>query len=153
MSRRSVPRETVAEALGRRGGCRYGLAGVRMRHEPTGRAFVCGGSMWDQEGNLRLLTRPSQFRPGYEPVGKIGATPIHGIVGFMNGLVPYHPDEILRAEDGRWSSGALLYQARDRVSLLESPRDGKRVDDLSFPVREGGRKVVHWYIVGAEATF
>ena len=46
--------ESVWEACRRRGGCRYGLADVLMKHVPSGRRFVCQGSQWCKDGTLVL---------------------------------------------------------------------------------------------------
>lgn len=53
----------------RRGDCRYGLQGVPMRHNPTEREFVCGGSRWDRDRTLMVLTRREElrFKPGKGP--------------------------------------------------------------------------------------
>lgn len=59
----------------------------------------------------------------------------------------------LKKPDGNWSSGALLYQARKLVPELEDERAGWRVDDFKAPIRDGGRDVVHWHLVRADADF
>jgi hypothetical protein len=58
-----------------------------------------------------------------------------------------------RRPDGKWSSGALMYQAKDRLSDLAEPREGKRVDDIKAPFGGGNRPVVHWYLADADAAF
>lgn len=58
-----------------------------------------------------------------------------------------------RKDDGKWSAPAPLYRARNLVSTLPAPRDGKRVEEFKTPVREGGRDVPHWYLVGGAAAF
>lgn len=55
----------------------------------------------------------------------------------------------IKKDDGRWSSGMLLYQARDRVPDLPAPRDGCEVGEMQQPLRVGGRSIVHWYLVAA----
>lgn len=76
---RFVPGENVAAANERRRGCRAGLYGVHMRHQPTGEEFVCAGSYWDRDGTLWIYTRQG---------------------------TPKSPDEIVRAADcvllSRW---------------------------------------------------
>jgi hypothetical protein len=53
----------------------------------------------------------------------------------------------------RWSSGSVLWEARKRVVGLPEPRNGKRVDDLKTPVRDGGKAVLHWYLADEGAVF
>ena len=55
--------------------------------------------------------------------------------------------------DGKWSGVSSLYDARKAVPNLTDHRAGKRVDDLTAPFREGGRPIVHWYSVDADAPF
>lgn len=55
-----VPGENVAEALARRRNCRYGLAGVQMRHVPTGQEFRCQGTVWGKDDSL--LIYPDKVR-------------------------------------------------------------------------------------------
>jgi hypothetical protein len=55
--------ETVAEACERRGGCRAGLSGLRMKHLPTGREFPCSGSEWGPNQALRLFYRAVPLSP------------------------------------------------------------------------------------------
>jgi hypothetical protein len=52
----------------------------------------------------------------------------------------------VKKDDGRWSSGMLLYQARDRVPDLPAPRDGCEIGEMQQPLRAGGRSIVHWYL-------
>ena len=80
-------------------------------------------------------------RPGPTPLGAIfdeaGAA---GLVG-------------KKRDDGKWSSGALLYQAKDRVPALSEPRHGKRVDNLDAAITSSGRQVKHWYLVATDAPY
>lgn len=93
---------TVAEELELRNNCRFGLTGVRMRHEPTGREFECHGSEWDANTRLLVYATAGHYDPGFEPqpddLGIICAADID--------LGKYHPPEKLRAEDcallSRW---------------------------------------------------
>jgi hypothetical protein len=55
-----------------------------------------------------------------------------------------------KKDDGRWSSGMLLYQARDRVPDLPAPRDGVTIGEMQQPLRYGGRAIVHWYLAASE---
>jgi putative DNA primase/helicase len=57
-----------------------------------------------------------------------------------------------KQDNGRWSSPANIYRAKDVVPSLPEPKGGYRVEELSMPVREGGRNTLHWYLctVGAE---
>jgi hypothetical protein len=59
----------------------------------------------------------------------------------------------VKKTDGNWSSGSLLYQARKFLPQLEEDRAGWKVDDFKAPVRDGGRDVVHWHLVRADAEF
>jgi hypothetical protein len=51
-----------------------------------------------------------------------------------------------KKEDGKWSSGALLYQARDRVPELPHPRNGFEIADMMQVTRFGNRPYTHWYL-------
>jgi hypothetical protein len=111
---------TVQQELDDRGDCRYGLQGVRMRHEPTGRDFVCGGSEWGARGELLVYTRPEQPRPGKSapapPPGPHTAEEyaamtrqelgVYTLQELEDVFQPYAPDEIVRADEcvllSRW---------------------------------------------------
>jgi hypothetical protein len=57
-----------------------------------------------------------------------------------------------KKEDGKWSVPAGLYRAKDAIPNLPEPRGG-RIEELSMPVREGGRNTLHWYLVAIDAAF
>jgi hypothetical protein len=57
-----------------------------------------------------------------------------------------------KKEDGKWSIPAGLYRARDAIPSLPEPRGG-RIEELSMPVRDGGRNTLHWYLVSIDAAF
>lgn len=42
----------------RRGGCRAGLAGLTVRHEPSGQLFVSAGAGWSRGDTLCVYQRP-----------------------------------------------------------------------------------------------
>jgi len=46
---------TVRQLVDWRGGCRYGIAGVKMRHAPTGRVFIAAGTGFNDEGEGEVL--------------------------------------------------------------------------------------------------
>lgn len=58
-----------------------------------------------------------------------------------------------RPEDKKWSNPNALYLAKKAVPNLPAPRNGKRVDDLAFPIRTGGRNIVHWHLVDTDAPY
>ena len=57
---------TVTEELKRRSGVRTGLAGVAMKHVPTGREFTCTGSTWAKDGALMVETCSGDRLPASE---------------------------------------------------------------------------------------
>jgi hypothetical protein len=50
-----------------RGGCRTGLKGVLMLHEPTGQEFECGASRREPDGGLSVVMGREGWKPGREP--------------------------------------------------------------------------------------
>lgn len=58
-----------------------------------------------------------------------------------------------KGSDGKWSGVRLLYTARDRISQLPEPRNGKRIEDFKAATRDGGRELVHWYLTDDSAAF
>jgi hypothetical protein len=51
-----------------------------------------------------------------------------------------------KKDDGRWSSGSVVYAARDRVPDLPAPRADLAISEVEQPIRAGGRSIVHWYV-------
>lgn len=49
-----------------------------------------------------------------------------------------------KKDDGKWSSGRLMYDARARLSELPPPRHGLEVRDRMLSFRPGGKEYVHW---------
>jgi hypothetical protein len=51
--------------------------------------------------------------------------------------------------DGRWSNGTVLHRAADRVPMLPTPRDGKRVERF----QDATTHRWYWQLVGKDAAF
>jgi hypothetical protein len=58
-----------------------------------------------------------------------------------------------KGDNGKWSGGSTLYRAKDLVPDLQAERAGYRIDDLDVPLRDGGRRIRHWQLVGKDAAF
>ena len=58
-----------------------------------------------------------------------------------------------KGDDGRWSGKAILYNAFNRVPTLPEPRDGKQIEKIEAPTRNGGKTYVHWQIVDPGKAF
>lgn len=58
---------TVAQAVSENHNNRHGLNGLRMRHIPTNREFVCHGSSWGPGRTLMILMPGKIPRPQTRP--------------------------------------------------------------------------------------
>jgi hypothetical protein len=79
---------------------------VRMRHLPTGREFVCGGSEWADDGGLLLYTREELVTKGEKEPDAHGFVMYSASEFFALEFEPFRPDEIVRATEclllSRW---------------------------------------------------
>lgn len=86
---------TVWDLCRLRNKCRFGLRGLRMRYIPNGAEFECGGSAWDRDSRLILLSRPEKIRPGVVPDWDL-VIPASRVLEVYE---PYRDDEILAASE------------------------------------------------------
>lgn len=91
--KRTTIGKTVKEECLARNQCRYGLQGVRMRHEPTGREFECQGSEWGEKGQLLVYSTAEEmvYYPGKgpeEPFGLISLADIDLVNSRSSETVP-----------------------------------------------------------------
>lgn len=95
----------VAVECGRRGGCRTGLKGLLMRHEPTDHDFECKATLWGAGRELLVVPPGSYWLPGHEPKPTIfpgGVKLFHGRDYDMTKFVsvkPYPASECVLLED------------------------------------------------------
>lgn len=91
--------------------CRYGLTNIPMRHVPTDREFICGGSEWGEGEVLFVFMSEGWYDPGHEPqYGEFGEICLADI-----DLDHYHfPEKVPATECVLRASWPIVCCSRDK---------------------------------------
>ena len=117
----STDQPTVADLSRARGNCRVGLAGLRMRHLPTGSEFVCRGTHWAVPASLRLEVEPARVPTREDRLRAIARRLGEGTPAYLQAVDAYDRLGLVCAADVRVSPPPGSVGADECVLLVRWP--------------------------------